>query len=187
MLTAHMKVAEFWMILHIKVMCPREPVSFSSLLCAVSLSVCCQPLYVPVTLVLQKMTVSEVFTASTIRDTSPDNGSSTLMMEVVSTLEVSVNFYKTTLCNIPEDGHLQTTNLLIKICFYWTSSLTMAHLCAIYLWPLTHSLATMLGAYEVNVLSWHKQQTKPQPATEIFSVSSTDVIQDFEDSKCIDF
>jgi hypothetical protein len=33
-----------------------------------------------------------------------------LMMEAVSTSETSVNFYKTTWCNIPEDSHLQITD-----------------------------------------------------------------------------
>jgi hypothetical protein len=31
------------------------------------------------------------------------------MMEAASTSEVSVNFYQTTRCNIPEDSHLQRT------------------------------------------------------------------------------
>jgi hypothetical protein len=33
-----------------------------------------------------------------------------LMMEVVSTSEMSVSFYEITLCSIPEDGQLQTQN-----------------------------------------------------------------------------
>jgi hypothetical protein len=42
--------------------------------------------------------VSDVFTASII----------TLMMEAVSTSEMSVNFYHTKLRNIPEDSHIHT-------------------------------------------------------------------------------
>jgi hypothetical protein len=35
-----------------------------------------------------------------------------LMMEAASTSETSVNFYKTTLRNIPEDSHLLNINSL---------------------------------------------------------------------------
>jgi hypothetical protein len=46
--------------------------------------------------------VSEVLTASIIR---------ALMMEAVSTSEMSVNFYETTWHNIPEDGRLLTASV----------------------------------------------------------------------------
>jgi hypothetical protein len=35
-----------------------------------------------------------------------------LMMEAVSTSETPVNFYQTTLCNIPENSHLQILTVL---------------------------------------------------------------------------
>jgi hypothetical protein len=45
--------------------------------------------------------VSKVITAS----------KTALMMEAESTSEMSVNFYQTARCNIPEDRHLHTTNV----------------------------------------------------------------------------
>jgi hypothetical protein len=42
--------------------------------------------------------ISEVLAAFIIR---------VLMMEAANTSEMSVNFYQTTRCNIPEDSHLQ--------------------------------------------------------------------------------
>jgi hypothetical protein len=47
--------------------------------------------------------VSEVLTAFVIKAIA-------LMKEAVSTSETSVNFYKTTLRNIPEDGHLRAAS-----------------------------------------------------------------------------
>jgi hypothetical protein len=37
-----------------------------------------------------------------------------LMMEAANTAETSVNFYKTTRCNIPEDRHLQDEGKCIR-------------------------------------------------------------------------
>jgi hypothetical protein len=39
-------------------------------------------------------------------------GKIALMMDVASTSEISVNFYQTTRCNIPEDSHLQLDEFL---------------------------------------------------------------------------
>jgi hypothetical protein len=50
--------------------------------------------------------VSDVLTTSIIRAIIA------LMMEAVSTSEMSVNFYETTRRNIPEDGHLHICNEL---------------------------------------------------------------------------
>jgi hypothetical protein len=47
----------------------------------------------------------------------------TLMMEVASTSETSVNFYQTTQCYNPEDSHLRTCRCEnLESCLYWSGS-----------------------------------------------------------------
>jgi hypothetical protein len=62
----------------------------------------------------------------------------TLMMEAVSTSETLVNFYKTTWCNIPEDGHLQQI-LAVELRCHSSTPVTLyklmvsAHLASLFL------------------------------------------------------
>jgi hypothetical protein len=62
--------------------------------------------------------VSEMRTASIIRELI-------LMMEAVSTSETSVNFYETTLRNIPEGGQLPYSQLIIQVTHLWHFSKEM--------------------------------------------------------------